>query len=54
MMKRLRWAALASLLVVPVSFALAAEHGSYPEKSVNYIIPFEPGGESDITARHQQ
>ena len=26
----------------------------YPEKSINYIIPFGPGGESDITARHQQ
>src|SRR3546814_5533465 len=25
-----------------------------PEKPVNYIIPFGPGGESDITARHQQ
>ena len=27
---------------------------AFPEKPVNYIIPFGPGGESDITARHQQ
>ena len=27
---------------------------AYPEKSVDYIIPFGPGGESDITARLQQ
>jgi len=27
---------------------------SYPVKPVNYILPFDPGGESDITARMQQ
>ncbi len=26
----------------------------YPVKPVNYILPFDPGGESDITARMQQ
>lgn len=26
----------------------------YPEKTITYIIPFGPGGESDITARMQQ
>lgn len=26
----------------------------FPSKPINYIIPFGPGGESDITARHQQ
>jgi len=32
--------------------AFAAEN--YPERQVSYIIPFGPGGESDITARLQQ
>lgn len=27
---------------------------AYPEKSITYIIPFNPGGESDITARLQE
>ena len=34
--------------------AAPAGAGDYPAKSVSYIIPFGPGGESDITARHQQ
>lgn len=32
----------------------AAQAADFPDKSVHYIIPFGPGGESDITARHQQ
>ncbi len=32
--------------------ALAAQ--SYPQKNVQYIIPFVPGGESDVMARWQQ
>lgn len=31
-----------------------AQGADFPNKSVNYVIPFGPGGESDITARHQQ
>jgi tripartite-type tricarboxylate transporter receptor subunit TctC len=27
---------------------------AYPEKTINYIIPFGPGGESDISARLQE
>ncbi len=53
-MKLIRLAMLASVLIVPVSMVFAAGHGKYPDKPVSYIIPFGPGGESDITARHQQ
>lgn len=34
--------------------ALPAMAQDFPTGSVNYIIPFGPGGESDITARFQQ
>ena len=32
----------------------SAAYAQYPDKPVNYIIPFNPGGESDVTARLQQ
>lgn len=37
-------------LTLGASFAMA----EYPEKPLTYIIPFNPGGESDITARLQE
>ncbi len=40
-----------ALTVAAAPFALAA---GYPEKTVNYIIPFGPGGESDVSARLQE
>ncbi len=36
-----------------LAFALVA-HAVYPDKPIQYIIPFVPGGESDIAARLQQ
>ena len=42
------------LAAVLAGFALPAQAQDYPAKPVNYIIPFNAGGESDITARLQQ
>lgn len=38
------------------AFALAAAtaQAEWPEKPVTYVIPFDPGGESDVTARFQE
>jgi tripartite-type tricarboxylate transporter receptor subunit TctC len=47
-------AALFSAMTLATSAVFAAQHANYPEKPINYVIPFGPGGESDITARHQQ
>ncbi len=53
-MKLMHLALLAATFAVSAPVALVAGPVNYPEKAVNYIIPFGPGGESDITARHQQ
>ena len=47
-LQKLALIAMAALLTVGPALA------DYPKKPINYIIPFGPGGESDITARHQQ
>src|SRR3954469_22349629 len=43
------FAALGLALAAPLAFAQAC-----PEKNVNYWQAFPPGGESDLSARHQQ
>ena len=49
-MKLEKLAVIALAVMIPIGSAFA----EYPEKPISYIIPFGPGGESDITARHQQ
>lgn len=49
------FAIFAGAAIAAAALSLTAPaQAQYPEKPVNYIIPFGPGGESDITARHQQ
>jgi len=49
-MKRAIILAISTMLIVSFGVAFAG----YPERPVTYTIPFNPGGESDITARLQE
>ncbi|MGH8620512.1 MAG: tripartite tricarboxylate transporter substrate binding protein [Burkholderiales bacterium] len=45
---------LLSLLLAAAACAAGQAVSAYPDKNVQYIIPFVPGGESDVMARWQQ
>ncbi|WP_298838249.1 tripartite tricarboxylate transporter substrate binding protein [uncultured Salinicola sp.] len=47
-------AASAMAAALLFSTTLQAQESQFPERDVQYIIPFGPGGESDISARLQQ
>jgi tripartite-type tricarboxylate transporter receptor subunit TctC len=54
-MKRFVAGLMSVLLLVAVFGVLgSAAEAAYPERPITYIIAFNPGGESDITARTQQ
>ncbi len=43
------------LMAASLTFALGtSDAGDYPSKGIIYIIPFDPGGQSDITAQYQK
>ena len=48
----IRIAAMLTVLLGALSIQSAS--GEYPEKTINYVIAFAPGGESDISARLQE
>ena len=54
MKKHLIKTAIMAMLGGALMMSAAAQADRFPNKSINYVIPFGPGGESDITARHQQ
>lgn len=43
-----------SVFALVLSFNVLAAEAEYPDKPITYTIPFNPGGESDITARLQE
>tara|TARA_B100000614_G_scaffold103789_1_gene93279 strand:- start:48 stop:1034 length:987 start_codon:yes stop_codon:yes gene_type:complete len=47
---------LLAILAVPgVVFASGeAESADYPTRAISYVIPFNPGGQSDVTAQYQK
>jgi tripartite-type tricarboxylate transporter receptor subunit TctC len=46
--------AAGTTLAVGLLFTGAAQAQTFPSKSISYILPFNAGGESDISARFQQ
>ncbi len=46
--------ACAGLVLAGCGQAGAGGARNYPRKQIQYVIPFDPGGESDVTARIQQ
>ena len=53
MNNRFRIAATLAAIVCTVAVAGSAQ-AQYPEKTINYVIAFGPGGESDVSARLQE
>ena len=48
----IKWSLMAIMSVAALMPAIV--FAEFPEKPITYTIPFNPGGESDITARLQE
>lgn len=49
--------ALAVLLIASATLVYATgtgEEGEFPQRPISYVIPFNPGGQSDVTATYQK
>ena len=53
-MRMMRLVSICAVIAVLVIGVSAVQAANFPEKPVTYLIPFNPGGESDIFARAQQ
>jgi len=54
-MKRITVILILVALVATLAFTKgSSETAKYPSRSITYIIPFNPGGQSDITAQYQK
>ncbi|MGA0115586.1 MAG: hypothetical protein ACO3IW_08565, partial [Burkholderiales bacterium] len=46
--------ALVAALILATPFAAAAQTGAYPNKPIRLIVPFPPGGGTDLVSRTMQ
>ena len=51
-MRHFRKTVLSGIAIATAAAGIAV--AAYPEKTINYIIAFGPGGESDVSARLQE